>query len=84
MSTSAPETTQKREFCAETLGAHSPITTPALAPGLSDFRAAPMAAVPVVLVVPPVVHVVIAGAGRSGDLEEAGTAPIDPKPGKNA
>jgi hypothetical protein len=43
-----------------------------------------MAAVPVALVVPPVVHVVIAGAVRSGDLEEAGTAPIDPKPGKNA
>ena len=63
---------------------HSPITAPALAPGLSDFRAAPTAALPVAVVVPPVVQVVIAAAVRSGELEEAGTAPIDPKPGKNA
>ena len=63
----------------------SPITTEALAPGLSDFRAAPTAAVPVVVLEPPaVVQVVIAGAVRSGDLEEGGTSPIDPKPGRNA
>jgi hypothetical protein len=56
------------------------MTAPALAPGLSDFSAAPGAAVFVL----PVVHVVIGGAVRSADCEEAGTAPIDPKPGKTA
>ena len=71
---------QNKKFYAK----NSPITAPALAPGLSDFKAAPTAAVPVVLPVPPVVHVVIAAAVRSGDLEELGTVPIVPKPGKNA
>ena len=73
----------KRGIPLQELG-FSPITAPALAPGLSDFRAAPTAAAPVVVFVPSVVHVVIAGAVRSAELEVLGTAPIDPKPGKNA
>ena len=61
-----------------------PIAMPTLAPVLSDCTAAPTAAVPVSVVVPPVVHVVTGAAVRSADEDESGTTPRDPKPGRKA
>jgi len=63
---------------------HLPITIPALAPGLSPFTTSTAAAPPVVVFVPPVSHVVFGLALNNGLFEDCGTAPMDPKPGKNA
>lgn len=60
----------------------APMTVPALPPGLSDLRAAPM--VPPPVIIEPFAQVVIAAAVKRGEFDDAGTGPRNPRPGKNA